>query len=46
MVSNGMVEVHSGPVTHEVLRLTTAGYAFVVSTFTEETLIDAGVLAP
>jgi hypothetical protein len=46
MVSNGMIEVHSGPVTHETLKLTTAGYEFVVRTFGASTLIDAGVLAP
>lgn len=46
MVSNGMIEVHNGPVTHETLKLTPEGYAFVVEAFGHTTLIDAGVLEP
>jgi hypothetical protein len=46
MVSNGMIEVHEATETRETLRLTEAGYAFVVDTFGKATLIDAGVLAP
>lgn len=46
MASNGMIEVHEGPATHEILRLTPSGYAFVVKTFSLPTLIDAGVHAP
>ncbi len=46
MVSNGMIEVHSGEDTYETLRLTPAGYRFVVNTFGVDTLVSAGVLAP
>ena len=46
MVSNGMIEVHDGAVTHEVLRLTQRGFAFVLATFGASTLVDAGILAP
>lgn len=46
MVSNGMIVVHDSTATREILKLTAAGYAFVVKTFGTATLIDAGVVAP
>ncbi len=46
MVSNGMIEVHEPTLTRETLRLTNAGYRFVVKSFGEDVLIDAGVLLP
>ena len=46
MVSNGMIEIQDSTVTYETLKLTTAGYEFVVKTFGASVLIDAGVLAP
>ena len=46
MVSNGMIEIHEPTLTRETLKLTDAGYAFVVKAFSEATLMDAGVLLP
>lgn len=46
MVSNGMIEIHDATATRETLKLTAAGYAFVLNAFGASTLIDAGVLAP
>lgn len=46
MVSNGMIEIDDATPTRETLRLSPAGFKFVVSTFSTSTLIDAGVLAP
>ena len=46
MVSNGMIEVASGPDTYETLKLTQMGYEYVVGVFAASTLVDAGILAP
>lgn len=46
MISNGMVVVHSGETTHEILRLTEAGYQYVLQKFDRAILIDAGIVMP
>lgn len=46
MISNGMIELHDGTVTREILKLTRSGYNFVVKAFGATALVDAGVLAP
>jgi hypothetical protein len=46
MVSNGMIEIHDAKVTYEMMKLTNAGFAFIVRSVGTSTLIDAGVLNP
>jgi len=46
MVSNGMVTIADNAETHEVLRLSDAGFRYVLSVFNRSKLVDAGVLSP
>ncbi len=46
MVSNGMIEVSDATETREILKLTDAGYEFVIREFGKATLVDAGIHAP
>jgi len=46
MISNGMITLEDDTRTHEILRLSEAGFQFIMATFGTSALIDAGVLSP